>query len=87
MHHGELCPVRFLQYSELYDAGEEESSSDVRHMFFGHLTKSYRAFLSGDDDMYAALQDELASQYGTDTCVHPSIARCEDLHCGDCGVS
>lgn len=33
-------------------------------MFFNHLAKSYAAFLSGDDELFGALEDELAANFG-----------------------
>ena len=54
-----------LQYGAMYDSLDlDGTDGDNRQMFFNHLAKAYCAFLSGDDDLFAALEDELVATFG-----------------------
>ena len=65
--------VDFLNYDEKVDSGEEHglpaAAGDVdphpERLFFTYLTQSYAAFIQGNEQQTAQLEEELAHTFGT----------------------
>lgn len=47
-------------------AEQDETYGDHRIMFFNHCARSYHAFMTDDEEMLNALDQELANNYGAD---------------------
>ena len=60
--------VDFLLYDEKVEAADEGAAANTEphpeKMFFAYLTRSYAAFIQGDDQAAAALEEELANTFG-----------------------